>query len=65
MNTFDITFTDLNGHTFGSGNANFIPHIGEKFKSNGYTYKVEDVIYDFGYGQTYGAVKVTIKISLI
>lgn len=65
MNMFNIIVLNSRGDEIMNGTTNFVPRIGEKIKGNWYTYKVEDVIYDFDYGQTYGAIKVAIKVSLI
>jgi hypothetical protein len=56
---------DARGNHILSGSTYFVPRVGEKVKSNGITFKVEDVTYDFGYGTYSGVTKVTIQASVV
>ena len=65
MHLFEIAMVNLGGAHILSATTNFVPRVGEKVKSNGITFKVEDVTYDFGYGTHSGVIIVTIQASVV
>lgn len=65
MPTFHIIVLDKSGQTVLKGDTNFVPKIGEKLISNGYKFKVKDVIYDFGHGTHHEPIFVAVHVELM